>query len=84
MSVQTFASLPLRSLVPLVAFCFTLAVSFPSAGIASMTVEEEQEMWVFQILQNFQRDYIDQYSRVFPKNTFRDVNLTNNKERMNE
>ena len=44
MSVQTFASLPLRSFVTLVAFCFTLAVSFPSAGIASMTVEEEQEM----------------------------------------
>jgi len=44
MIVQAFASLPMRSLVTLLAFCFILSVSLPSAGVASMTVEEEQEM----------------------------------------
>jgi predicted Zn-dependent protease len=34
----------MRSIVILVALCFTLSVSLPSAAIASMTVEEEQEM----------------------------------------
>jgi predicted Zn-dependent protease len=44
MSVQAFASLPMRSLVTLVALCFTLFVSLPTTAIASMTVKEEQEL----------------------------------------
>jgi predicted Zn-dependent protease len=43
MSVQAFASLLKRSLVTIVALCFTLSILFPTAGIASMTVEEERE-----------------------------------------
>jgi predicted Zn-dependent protease len=44
MSVQAFTSLPMRSLVTLIALCFTLSVSLPTAAIASMTVKEEQEL----------------------------------------
>ena len=44
MSLQIFTSLPMRSIVTLVALCFTLSISLPTAGIASMTVEEEQEL----------------------------------------
>jgi predicted Zn-dependent protease len=44
MRLQIFASFPVRSIVTLVALFFTLSVSLPSAAIASMTVEEEQEM----------------------------------------
>jgi predicted Zn-dependent protease len=44
MCVQAFAALPMRSLVTLVALCFTLSVSLPTTAIASMTVKEEQEL----------------------------------------
>jgi predicted Zn-dependent protease len=44
MSVLAFASLPMRSIITLVTLCFILSVSLPTTGIASMTVDEEQEM----------------------------------------
>jgi predicted Zn-dependent protease len=44
MSVQAFASRPMRSIVILVALCFILSVFLPTGGIASMTVKEEQEL----------------------------------------
>ena len=44
MSLQTFSSLPMRSIVTLSAFCCIVSASLPIAGIASMTVEEEREL----------------------------------------
>jgi predicted Zn-dependent protease len=44
MSLQIFVFLPMRSIVTFVALCFILSVSLPTAGIASMTVQEEKQM----------------------------------------
>jgi predicted Zn-dependent protease len=44
MSLQAVASLPMRSIVTAVILCFILSVFPLTTGIASMTVEEEQEM----------------------------------------
>jgi predicted Zn-dependent protease len=44
MSLQAFASHPMRSIITLCALCVICSVSLPTAGIASMTVEEEREL----------------------------------------
>lgn len=44
MSVQAFSSLPMRSIVALITFCFIATAVLPLSAIASMTVEEEKEI----------------------------------------
>jgi predicted Zn-dependent protease len=44
MGIQAYASHPMRSIATLLVIGFFLSASLPSAGIASMTVEEEREL----------------------------------------
>jgi predicted Zn-dependent protease len=73
MSLQAFASLPMRPIVTLCALCFVVFVSLPTAGVAAMTVEEERELGdklARQIQQNVDmvndpliKEYVDEVGR---------------------